>query len=856
MALASGSKLGPYELQNPLGAGGMGEVYRARDIRLDRTVAVKVLPESFASDAERLQRFEHEARLLSTFNHPNLLSIYDVGTQGAIHYLVSEFLEGQTLRERITGAPLAQRRVIEYAQQIVNGLSAAHEKGITHRDLKPDNIFITRGERVKILDFGLAKQTRAAAAFNVEGATLTSPDRTAAGVILGTVGYMSPEQVRGQAADHRSDIFSFGAILYEMVSRKRAFKADSSVETMNAIVNEEPPELADSNPQVSPGLDRIIRRCLEKAPERRFQSASDLAFALESLTGTSSIEHAVRGRARRQRAWLSWTVAMVGLALAAAAVWLIGASSAKQVLPKFTRLTYDRGYPSNARFARDGHTVLYSAQWNNEPLQIYSVRMDYPQSIKVDLPSAELLGLSADGEVELALQPIYHANFLSGTMAQARMEGGAPRGLENEVIAADFASDGKTLAVARHASGRVQLEYPPGKVIYETSGYVDHVRVSPNGQAVAFLEHPVYDDDRGWAAMVDDGGKHRKLTREFPATRGLAWAPTGKEIWFTASDITTDQQIFGVDLSGKLRQILTSPKRLRLLDIAADGRVLLSTEEYRAEITGIDPGTGKERSGLEWFNGSSVQDILPDGKAILVEEWGGVAGPLYDSVYRKLDGSAAVLLGPGAQSHFSPDGKMAAAILLTTPPQIVLHPIGTGESRQLSLGNIVAAHDVSWFPDGRHLLLVAATEGQALRTYQMDTIGGKPEAVGPADWRGVAVANDGIRIAGNKPSGDAIVFNEKTQKVQGVPGITAEDSLQKWTEDGKSLLVHSGTIAGAQVYRVDVATGKRTLLRTVQLNDKAGSVNKLRLLYADKSNTYVYGMRRIVGSLYVAEGLK
>ena len=223
MPLASGTKLGPYEIQSPLGAGGMGEVYRARDTRLDRIVAIKVLPESFAADSERLQRFEHEARVLSALNHPNLLSIYDVGNQHGIHYLVSEFLEGQTLRERLAGRPLSQRRCIDYALQMASGLSRAHEKGIVHRDLKPENIFVTRDERVKILDFGLAKQTAAAVA-GAEGATVTTPAATLAGVVLGTVGYMSPEQVRAQPLDHRSDIFSFGAILYEMVSGRRAFQ--------------------------------------------------------------------------------------------------------------------------------------------------------------------------------------------------------------------------------------------------------------------------------------------------------------------------------------------------------------------------------------------------------------------------------------------------------------------------------------------------------------------------------------------------------------------------------------------------------------------------------------------------------
>src|SRR5450631_1174630 len=295
MALTAGTKLGPYEILAPLGAGGMGEVYRARDTRLDRTVAIKILPAAFAADADRLDRFEHEARLLSTVNHPNILAIHDVGAQDGVHYLVSEFLEGQTLREKMNAGPLSQRRVIEYALEMAKGLAAAHHKGIVHRDLKPDNIFVTKDGRVKILDFGLAKQSFTAEMGSAENATMTGPTPTTPGTVMGTAGYMSPEQVRGQAVDYRSDLFSLGAILYEMISRKRAFKGDSSVETMNAILKEDPPELSESSLQVSPGLDRIVRHCLEKEPGMRFQSARDLAFDLESLSSLSGAAKPVTG---------------------------------------------------------------------------------------------------------------------------------------------------------------------------------------------------------------------------------------------------------------------------------------------------------------------------------------------------------------------------------------------------------------------------------------------------------------------------------------------------------------------------------------------------------------------------------
>jgi serine/threonine protein kinase len=286
--LATNTTLSHYRIVSKIGEGGMGEVYRAHDARLDREVAIKVLPADFAADKERLQRFEQEAKATSALNHPNILTVYDIGEYEGSPFIVAELLEGQELREPLNDGPIPLRKAIDYAQQIVSGLSAAHEKGIVHRDLKPENLFVTKDDRVKILDFGLAKlrapkSTTGSSAEDETRKVLTNP-----GVIMGTVGYMSPEQVRGEKIDHRSDIFSFGTILHEMITGRRAFRRETMAETMTAILKEEPEELSESNPNVSPALERIVRRCLEKKPERRFQSTSNLGFALEALSTTSS----------------------------------------------------------------------------------------------------------------------------------------------------------------------------------------------------------------------------------------------------------------------------------------------------------------------------------------------------------------------------------------------------------------------------------------------------------------------------------------------------------------------------------------------------------------------------------------
>ena len=857
MALTSGTKLGPYEIQSPLGSGGMGEVYRAKDSRLDRIVAIKVLPAHLSSDAALKQRLEREAKAVSKLSHAHICALHDIGHQDGVDFLVMEYLEGETLEHRLLKGPLPPEQTLRYAAQVADALAKAHKLGITHRDLKPANVMLTKSG-AKLMDFGLAKQSgvgplaAALTEMTVEQAKLTSD-----GMIVGTFQYMAPEQLEGKEADARTDIFAFGELIHEMVTGKPAFSGKSRASLIAAILTTEPPPITQLQPLTPPALERVVKKCLAKDPDERWQSASDLASELQWITTASQSGSTATVPVKPgQRAYVPWVVAALAVVVAvAAAAWSVGRWTAAKPRPKFTRLTYQQGYLSNARFARDGQTVVYSAQWYKDPLHVYSVRTEFPQSTKVDLPSAALLALSSSGDMELAVDPVYESWFMYGTMAQAQMAGGTPRAQEKDVIAADYTPDGRTLAVVRRANQKVQLEYPEGKVIYTTAGYLDYVRLSPSGKEVAFVEHPVYGDDRGWVSVVDETGNRKQLTREFGTVQGLAWSRAGTEIWFTAAD-STERQLFGVSLSGKQRPILATPQGSRLLDIAADGRVLLSNERLQGEITGIDPATGKERRGLEWFDASSMGDILPDGKAIVFSEWGGPAGPLYLVGYRKLDGSAPAALGPGARPKVSPDGTTVAAVILSRPPQVALHPIGAGESRRLPAGEITSLRSVAWFPDAKHLLLTGAAEGQPLRTYEMDLEGGKPQALGSADFAGVAVAKDGKRIAGRNASAEAVIFDLETQKLQVVPGIEPREALAKWMEDGQALLVYSATPWEARIYRVEVATGKRTLLQTVEPGEKAGTMTPLRLAYVEGSKTHVYSTMRDLGTLYVVEGLE
>ncbi len=398
MTIAAGTKLGRYEIRSKIGEGGMGEVYRAYDPKLNREVAIKVLPEAFSSDKDRLGRFEQEAQAAGALNHPNILSIYDVDTHDGSPYVVSELLEGETLRDRMSSAALPSRKALHYALQVAKGLATAHERGIVHRDLKPENIFITNDGGVKILDFGLAKLTEPISEGELQTDVPTRKFKTDPGTVLGTVGYMSPEQVRGRSVDQRSDIFSFGAVLYEMLSGKRAFQGESAVDTLSAILKEDPPELSETSRNIAPALERLVRRCLEKNPEERFHSASDLAFAIEALSGsvaTSARTAVMPVRARRsikRRELIAWSVAAAAVLLGAIALLISYSRGSRTSEPQAVRFFV---YPPAATtfqasgdfVSPDGRRLVFSAVGEDGKRSLWMRPIDSLSAQK--LPSTE-----------------------------------------------------------------------------------------------------------------------------------------------------------------------------------------------------------------------------------------------------------------------------------------------------------------------------------------------------------------------------------------------------------------------------------------------------------------------------------
>jgi eukaryotic-like serine/threonine-protein kinase len=857
MTLPAGTRLGPYELLSPLGAGGMGEVYRARDPRLGREVAIKVLPASFSQDADRLRRFEQEARAAGLLNHPNITAVYDIGTHEGAPYVVQELLEGETLRTELAAGRFSSRKAIEYAQQIAQGLAAAHEKGIVHRDLKPENLFVTREGRVKILDFGLAKLTEA----EPGGQATSLPTATAGtepGVVMGTLGYMSPEQVKGKAADARSDIFAFGAVLYEMLSGKRAFHGDSAAETMASILREDPPDLSVTGQIISPGLDRIVRHCLEKNPERRFQSASDIAFDLETLSGLSgpmaTATTAVSTRnASRLRPLL--TGALLGGLVVGAVVYLAATKSGSRLPPSFQQLTYRRGTVWSARFGSDGKSIFYSASWDGHPTEIFVSSPESPESRPFGIPGADVLAVSASGEMAVGLASAVSGEFLkTATLARTSATGGgAPRQMLEDVQFADWSPDGKELAIVRAAGGRTRLEYPIGKALYETGGWIGNPRISPRGDRVAFIDHPVGGDDGGSVAFVDRAGKKTTLSELFGSIQGLAWTPDGSEIWFTAA--VANRGLYGISLSGKQRVIARVTGSLTLQDTSRDGRVLLTDELRRVGLSAIAPGEGKERE-LSWLDWSRPAGLSADGKTVLFFESGAGGGPGYSVYLRGTDGGPAVRLGEGTALSLSPDGKWALALLHKfTNPEVVLYPTGVGQPTPLPLGSL-KPQSGKFLPDGRHILIVATEPGRPTRIYLTDVQGTKPQALTEENYRGPTFASsDGKRFLVRGPDEKTSFYSFETRGLTLIPAVKPSDFVAGWTAAGTGLYVQGPGIP-APIDRLDLATGRRERWKEIVPSDDAGVVRISSLVVSPDGSFYAYAYSRVLSNLYLAEGLK
>ncbi|HKA37726.1 MAG TPA: protein kinase [Thermoanaerobaculia bacterium] len=858
MTIASGSRLGPYEVLAPLGAGGMGEVYRARDTRLHRDVALKVLPTDLAADRERLNRFEQEARSASALNHPNIVAVYDVGRSGETSFIAMELVEGRTVRELLASGQLAWKRALSIAAQAADGLAKAHAAGIVHRDLKPENLMVSSDGFVKILDFGLAKLADETKAGLSKALTMAGP-QTASGVILGTVGYMSPEQASGAPLDFRSDQFSLGAILYEMATGKRAFSRATVVDTLSAILHEEPEPVAALRPDAPMAFRWVLDRCLAKEHDERYASTRDLARDLATLRdhlSESGVSKPVAVRPGKRRAFPLLASLIAATAAGSLATFaLLKTSLESKPPPSYRQITFRQGTIRSARFSPDGQTVVYAAAWSGQPLEVFAVRPGAPESRSLGRLDANELAVSRSGEMALIVKNSYLGLFPgAGTLARMPFEGGAsPREVLERVSFADWSPDGAAMAIVRDSGAIQRLEYPIGKVLHETGGWISHPRISPDGLRVAFLDHPIGGDDRGRVVVVDRAGRKTSGATTWSSAWGLAWPPGGKEVWFTAIKTGSQREIWAFSLSGKERLVARGPATLTLHDIARDGRVLVAHDTIRFGILGLAPGEKQERE-LSWLDNGGLSDISSDGRKILFYEVGEGGGEGYSVYVRGTDGSAAVRLGSGNGPKFSPDGRWVLAGDLRTG-QLILLPTGPGEPVTVTRDQL--EHPFAEFlTDGKRIAFAAGEPGKGKRLYVQPISGGtavvlSPEGVqaaGPVspDGRFVAVMNSGWKTMLCPTSGGALVP---------IPGAAPTEWPVQWSPDSKWLYLKTGLVP-ARVFRVDPLSGKRDLWKEFAPPDTTGVVDVQGVVMTPDASAYAYSYVRILSDLFIADGLK
>jgi eukaryotic-like serine/threonine-protein kinase len=866
MFFTPGSPCGPYEIVGLLGRGGMGEVYRARDARLGRDVALKILSERATTTPSAVRRFQQEAKAASALNHPGIVTIYDSGEIDGRVFMVMEVVEGTTLRQQLTRGRSSLRKTFHIAGQLADALAKAHDVGIVHRDLKPENVMLTGEGHVKIVDFGLAKLTEPVSTGSA-GQPQTSADRSTEGLVLGTVGYMSPEQASGEPADYRADQFAFGAILYELSTGTRAFHQPTSAETLSMIIRSEPARARDLMPNLPLPLVWIIERCLSKDPADRYASTRDLARDLQLLgdrTGDLAgiANRTVPALVQRWHPLAFGALALAALlAIALVAAWVgrlpgLLEPAATAEAPSFQQLTFRRGFIQNARFTPDGQSVIYAAGWDGEPVRLYQTRLSGPESSPIGPVPAGLASISSTNELALIQGCRLDFGSCVGTLARMPLAGGAPRELLEDVSGAAWTPDGAALAAIQMTGGEYQLHFPIGNSLYSTSGKLEWLAFSPRGDRMAFIEFPLISEESGVLKVIDLEGRTTELSTGWRTIAGVAWSPDGREIFIAANDRGRRRSLYAVSLTGARRLIFHTPADLLVFDVFRDGRALVATFLPRAHMIWSSGGVDRELSWLDW---STAADLSADGQTVLFYEWGeGVeASPV---VYvRKVDGSDAVKLGPGKALALSPDGRWALALQETTSPQVVLLPTGAGESRALPAHGLLDFYWARWLPDGRRILIVAADAEAVPRSFIQDTETGRMEPIGEKGMLALLPSRNGRSILMEDPLGPFVQWPLEGGEPRPLEGLAPGDRPIQWSSDGAFLYVRGPEEDILRIYRYNLATGQRELWKELSPHDRAGLIGiatgRGELAMTPDGNSYVFTYWTILRSLFLGERL-
>ncbi len=856
------SRLGPYEVVSRIGSGGMGEIFLARDPRLGREIAVKVLPRDLLSSPETVARFAQEARAASALNHPNIVTIHDVELDGTPPFIAMELVDGKTLRAEMRGGPMSPAAVLRIAAQLAAGLEAAHSAGIFHRDLKPENVMVTRDGRVKILDFGLAKQVPGRPAAG-EASPQRGEGRDETG-LAGTADYMSPEQVKGLPVDFRSDQFSLGAILYEMLTGLRPFTGETAVDTLSAIVRDDPvpvERLAKATPLP---LAWIVERCLARDPADRYASTRDLARDLATLrdrwpargearTGLDETPPAVPA-VRRGGSFVATVATAAATVLGAAALlagaFLAGGRLLAPSLPRFRALTFEQGVVRGARFQPDGRSVLYAAAWEGAPFRIFLRRFGEPEALAIEVPGANrLLGISPAGEMALLLNGRATSPFVfAGTLARLESSATGPREVQQGVSCADWSPDGSSLATVHDESGLSVLEFPVGRRLHETQGFLSSVRVSRDGRRVAFVEHPAREFTRGDVHVIGADGTGLKQLAGPVELGGLAWSPSGEEVWFGRQ-----RSFVAVDLSGRQRTLLELPEEVTVHDVSADGRLLVAHDKSRMEIHGRTPRLDAEQA-WSWLEWSTPVALSRDGRSLLFNEYGEGVKEGGAVCLRGTDGKAPIRLGSGSAAALSPDGRWVLTFEGSDKPRIVLVPTGAGSSLELPAGPIRTVHSGAFTPDGKRIVLAGSAEGTPVRLYLVDPSSDEgPRLLSRRDVHlgALAVSPDGSLVSATGPERRPWLFPVDGSEPRPIPGLGVGDVVYGFTPDGREVWTASLTSVPQPLVRLDLATGRKETVRTLMPRDPSGVSLIGPVCLTPDGSTYAYGSLRTLSELFL-----
>ena len=845
MPLSAGTRLGPYQVVAPLGAGGMGEVYRAIDTRLGREVAVKVLPQQHASSPEGRARFEREARTISSLEHPHICVLHDVGREGEMDFLVMELVDGETLADRLRRGPLPVADLVRIGTQVADALARAHRAGVVHRDLKPGNVMLARSG-AKLMDFGLSRgmasagapagsgilsRAGASAAGHTQSPTVAvaaSPGApvTAEGTIIGTYQYMAPEQLEGREADARSDVWALGCVLYEMATGIPSYQGESPASLISSIMKDEPRPISELAPLAPGGLDRVIRACLAKDPDQRWQDAHDLALALR---------------------WSSEAGPNVSSATPDTAD------------TAFRLLTFRRGSIINARFAPDGRTVVYDAAWEGGARRIYLTRTDSPETTEPALPSAVLASVSSRSELALSLDRHFLGSWWLGTgmLAQAPLFGGSPREIAPEIGEAAWLPDGQGLAVIRRAGLENVVEFPLGHPVFSSTGWLVGLRVSPDGRHVAFID--MTGIGHGSALrVVDANGASRMSTALGFWHGGLAWKPDGRELYFVQSKAPDGATLEAVDLEGRRRHVTRfMGGYVTLNDVSPSGDMLLCRATNTYSIACSRPGQERD-TPLGQFDFALGKDLSDDGRTLLYDEQG-VAndGELYTYV-GATDGSPPVRLGPGYARELSPDGRRVINIHNS---ELRILPRGAGTPRILDLAPLTPMHLMSWHPDGERIVFLGNAPGAGVRLYIVPASGGAARAVTPegTGFPTGAIAKpaspDGQRVFAITRENDLGIYALEVGAQLTSFALAPGEEPIRWSGDGRSIFVWRRGEVPAHVSRLDVETGQRTPWREYSPADRTGVVCSRSVLLTPDGETCAYTFTHAFSELFLARGL-